>query len=167
MEINETEPTRKPVAVRPATGEQVMNAGDGGIARTILLLRISYWTGAVIDALAAIATLIPNLGGMVYGLSDFVPGADYRYAMGSAASLMLGWVALLIWADRNPLERRFVLAITVFPVIIGLAASEIVAIRAGFLTLAAVVPTLALQLALSMLFLISYARAARMVATWP
>jgi hypothetical protein len=141
-----------------------MTAGKEGIARTILLLRISYWTGAVVDALAAITMLIPSLGGMVYGLSNFTPGADYRYAMGSAASLMLGWTALLLWADRSPLERRFVLVITVFPVVVGLAASEIAAIRAGFLPLASVVPTFVLQPALSLLFPGSYACAAKTVA---
>src|SRR5512133_958728 len=107
--------------------------GEKGMRRTILLLRVSYWIGAVTDALAAIAMLFPDLGGKVYGLSNFTPGADYRYAMGSAASLMLGWTALLLWANRAPLERRFVLVLTVFPVIAGLAASEIAAIRAGFL----------------------------------
>ncbi|RXH24599.1 hypothetical protein XH99_28215 [Bradyrhizobium nanningense] len=135
--------------------------------RTILLLRVSYWIGAVTDALAAIAMLFPSLGSMVYGLSNFTPGADYRYAMGSAASLMLGWTALLVWADRAPLERRFVLVLTVFPVIAGLAASEIAAIRAEFLPFASVVPTFVLQLALSALFLGSYVRAGRMLATWP
>lgn len=139
------------------------HAGDEVIARAIWLLRISYWIGAVTDALAAIAMLIPRLGGMVYGLSDFSPGADYRYAMGSAASLMIGWTALLLWADRRPLERRFVLVITVVPVIAGLVASEITAIRAGFLPLASVLPTFALQLALSVLFFGSYARADRAV----
>ena len=39
-------------------------------------------------------------------LKNFAPGADYRYAMGMGASLMLGWTALLIWADRKPIERR-------------------------------------------------------------
>jgi hypothetical protein len=104
---------------------------------------------------------------MVYGLSNFTPAADYRFAIGSVASLMLGWTVLLLWADRNPLERSFVLVITVFPVVGGLAASEIMAIHAGFLTLAAVLPTFALQLALSILFLVSYARAARISATRP
>lgn len=132
--------------------------------RAVRWLRISFWIGAVTDALAAIAMLFPSLGGMVYGLTDFTPGADYRYAMGSAASLMLGWTALLLWADRASLERRFVLVLTVFPVIAGLAASEVAAIRAGFLPFAAVAPTFALQLVLSVLFLGSYVRAGRIAA---
>jgi hypothetical protein len=32
---------------------------------------------------------------------------------------MAGWTILLLWADRAPLERRGVLAITVFPVVVG------------------------------------------------
>ena len=135
--------------------------------RTILSFRVCYWIGALTDALAAIAMLCPSLREMVYGLSHFTPGADFRYAMGSAASLMLGWTGLLLWADRAPLERRFVLVLTVFPVIAGLAASEIIAIRAGFLPLASVVPTFVLQLALSALFLGSYVRAGRMLAMYP
>lgn len=134
-------------------------AAAEGMTRAILLLRISFWIGAVTDALAALAMLFPRLGGLVYGLSNFDPGADYRYAMGSAASLMLGWTALLLWADRAPLERRFVLVLTVFPVIAGLAASEVAAIHAGFLPPASVVPTFVLQFVLSALFLGSYFRA--------
>jgi hypothetical protein len=137
-----------------------MNDGDA-MARAIRWLRISYWIGAVTDALAALAMVFPRLGAALYGLSGFNPGADYRYAMGTAASLMLGWTALLLWADRAPLQRRFILVLTVCPVIIGLVASEIAAISAGFLPLASVGPTFALQLMLSVLFLGSYARAGR------
>ena len=34
------------------------------------------------------------------GIDDFRPGVEYRYAMSIGASLMLGWTALLVWADR-------------------------------------------------------------------
>ncbi len=33
---------------------------------------------------------------------------------------MIGWTVLLLWADRKPVERKGVLVITVFPVVIGL-----------------------------------------------
>jgi hypothetical protein len=137
------------------------------LARAILWLRISYWIGAVTDAMAAIAMLLPSLGAMVYGLSDFTPGPDYRYAMGSAASLMLGWTALLLWADRAPAQRRFVLVLTVCPVILGLVVSEIVAIHAGFLSFALVVPTFVLQLVLSLVFLGSYIQASKVLPMQP
>lgn len=119
-------------------------------------LRISYWAGAATDAVAAVQILYPPLFGFGMGLPAFHPGADYRYAMGMGASLMLGWTALLLWADRKPLARKGVLLLTVFPVIVGLAANEAHAVVNGFLPLSAVLPIWALQAALSTLFLVSY-----------
>ena len=81
--------------------------------------------------------------------------------MGMGASLMLGWTALLLWADRKPLARKGVLLLTVFPVIAGLAANEAHAVANGFLPLSAVLPIWALQAALSTLFLVSYWRAGK------
>jgi hypothetical protein len=34
--------------------------------------------------------------------------------------LMTGWTFLLIWAIRKPIERRFVILLTAFPVVFGL-----------------------------------------------
>ena len=102
------------------------------------------------------------------GLPRFEPGADYRYAMGMGASLMVGWTALLLWADRRPMERKGVLPLTVLPVIAGLAANQARGVLAGFLPLAAVLPVWALQLGLCALFLSSYRRARRaeVAASW-
>ena len=121
-------------------------------------LRICYWAGAITDFFAAFAMMFSGVGASVYGLHGFHPGADYRYAMGMGAALMLGWTAILIWADRKPVERKFVLVITVFPAITGLIVSELLAVRDGFLPFAAVTPTLILQLALSAFFITAYFR---------
>jgi hypothetical protein len=83
-------------------------------------LRISYWVGAILDGLWVIPMLFPKVGGALYGIKNFDPGGEYRYAMGIGASLMLGWTGLLLWADRKPLERRGVLLLTIFPVKVGL-----------------------------------------------
>ena len=56
-------------------------------------LRISYWTGAVIDGLAALQMLVPALFAITNNLSNFQPDSAYIYAMGMGASLMLGWTA--------------------------------------------------------------------------
>ena len=77
-------------------------------------LRASYWAGAALDALAALSMLVPSLFAATNGLPDFHPGLDYRYAMGMGDSLMLGWTALLLWADRKPLERKGVLLLPCF-----------------------------------------------------
>ncbi len=129
------------------------------MASAIRWLRISYWVGAVVDAVAAVQMLHPPLFAFGMGFQAFDPGADYRYAMGMGASLMLGWTALLLWADRRPMERRGVLPLTVLPVIAGLAANQARGVLAGFLPLPAVLPIWVLQVGLSALFLWSYWRA--------
>jgi len=121
-------------------------------------LRISYRTGAVIDALAAIQMLVPSVFAATNRLSGFRPPWEYKYAMGMGASLMLGWTALLLWADRRPVERRGVLILTVFPVVVGLVANELWALSSGFISLGALVPVLVGQAALVGLFVVSYLR---------
>jgi len=128
---------------------------------TIRWLRICYWVGAVVDAGAAVQMLHPPLFAWGMGLSSFEPGSDYRYAMGMGASLMLGWTALLIWADRKPMERKGVLILTIIPVIAGLAANQAGGVLSGFLQLGPVAGIWSLQALLSTLFLVSYLRARR------
>jgi len=122
-------------------------------------LRISYWAGAILDALAALSMLSPRLFAATNGLPDFHPGADYRYAMGMGASLMLGWTALLLWADRKPLERKGVLLITLAPVVLGLVLNEVIAVRAGFLSALITAPVWIAQSLITGLFVFSYLNA--------
>jgi hypothetical protein len=129
--------------------------------KQIRWLRISYWTGASIDALAAIQMLSPQIFGLTNQLPNFNPGHDFTYAMGLGASLMLGWMVLLLWADRKPLERKGILIITVVPVIVGIAIAKIVAVSSGFTMLESAIPTWGLQLVLIALFTLSYRNARR------
>jgi hypothetical protein len=113
-----------------------------------LWLRISYWTGAIIDGLAGLLMFATAALGYAGRLSSFVPSPEYRYAMGIAAALMFGWTFLLLWGDRKPIARRGILALTVFPVITGIVLSGIVAVATGlapFTKMAATIiaPTLA------------------------
>ena len=125
-------------------------------------LRISYWAGAILDALAALSILSPEVFAATNGLQNFHPGIEYRYAMGMGASLMLGWTALLLWADRKPLERKGVLLITLLPVVLGLALNEIVAVRGGFLSIWMTVPVWFVQAVITSLFIFSYLNARRL-----
>lgn len=129
--------------------------------RAVRWLRISYWVGAIADAIAGVLMLFPKAGRSVYGITDFTPSADYRYAMGLGASLMFGWTALLLWADRKPAERKGVLLITVFPVIFGLALAGVFAVTSELIPASKMVPTWVLQAALATLFVFSYVRATR------
>ena len=124
----------------------------------ILWLRISYWAGAVLDLLAGLTMLFPALFAINNQLSSFYPAPDYRYAMGMGAPLMLAWTALLLWADRKPLERKSVLPITLL-VVLGEVANEIVAARTGYISVGALVPTWIVQAILSVLFIFSYLNA--------
>jgi len=113
------------------------------------LLRAAFLAGAVTDALALGPMLVPRLGQLLWGFTD--PSGPYRFAMGYAASLMLAWTVLLLWAYRDPLPRRFVAALTVL-VIYGLVATEIIAVRAGYLATWRMIPTWVLQAFLLVLF---------------
>jgi len=129
--------------------------------KEIRWLRTSCYTGAVFDGLAVIPMLSPTVGGAVFGIPDFQPGPEYRYAMGLAASLMLGWTALLLWAARSPFRRKGVLVITVFPVIVGLATAGAYAVFTGVVPASGMAPTWAFQTAIASLFIYSYVQAVR------
>lgn len=101
--------------------------------------------------------LVPPLGRLLWDFED--QGGAYRFAMGYGASLMLGWTALLLWASRRPLERRFVAALTVL-VIYGLVATEIVAVVGGHMPAARMISTWILQAVLLGLFATAYHRPA-------
>ena len=79
-----------------------------------------YWLGIVADALWAIALFLPPLFGALVGIPDFSPDQDFRLTMAVAGVLMTGWTILLLWAVRQPIERRFVILLTAFPVVFGL-----------------------------------------------
>jgi hypothetical protein len=113
------------------------------------LLRRAFLAGAVTDALALVPMLIPRVARLVWGFDDL--SGSYQFAMGYGASLMLGWTALLVWAYRRPIERRFVAALTVL-VIYGLVLTEILAVRSGYLAVGRMVPTWCLQAVLLGLF---------------
>ena len=99
--------------------------------RKMRIIQTAYWLGIVADALWAVALVYPPLYGILTGNPDFDPDLPYRLTMGIGASLMAGWTFLLAWAAIQPVERRGVLLLTVFPVIAGLARVSIVGIVYG------------------------------------
>lgn len=122
----------------------------------VKLLRIAYWLGAIFDALTIIPMLIPSIGGKMFGISNFAPGVDYKYAMGIGASLMLGWTMLLIWADRKPKERSGIILLTVFPVLTGLFIFGLYAVNSGMVKFEKMLPILVFQIIISAFFLYCY-----------
>ena len=115
-------------------------------------LRVSYWAGAIADALIAMLVLIPGRMGE----------AEFRYPMGLASTMIVGWTVLLIWADRKPAARKGVLLITVFPVITGLLLSGIYSVAVGLLPATQIIPGSAVGVILIVLMLYSYWKARRL-----
>jgi hypothetical protein len=124
------------------------------------LLRLSYWIGAVFDGAVLVPLLVPAAAKAMFGLDSFAPGSDYRYATAVGAALMAGWTALLLWADRRPVERRGVLLLTVCPVVLGLIAAGVYAVGSGFVRLPYLLPVFASQVGVCALYLVAYRRAA-------
>ena len=112
----------------------------------IIWLRASYWTGAVSDGFATYLMLFPKIA----------HSAEYRYALGLAASLMLGWTILLLWADRKPLDRKAVLLLTAFPVVSGLLLAECYAVFSGIISMEKMLPAGIFLILLISLFSFSY-----------
>ncbi len=124
--------------------------------RKVFWLRLSYWIGAITDGLAVIPLLLPKVGNFLFGRTDFVPGPEYRYAMGMAASLMLGWTLLLIWADRDPVARKGILPLTIFPVVFGIVIAQIYGVLNGFLAIERIIPPWIHLTVVSGLYIFSY-----------
>lgn len=120
----------------------------------ILWLHIAYWVGIILDARAALYMVFPEFNS--HADPAFAASLPYRFAMAYGAALMAGWTALLFWADRKPVERRFVLVLTVCPVIVGLTLSRLVLTAAGKLPIPFTVASLALPVSLTVLFLFAY-----------
>jgi hypothetical protein len=86
----------------------------------MFIIKLPYWLGIAADALWAIALFVPLVFGILLGNPEFNPDIQVRLIMGIGGSLMTGWTFLLLWAVRQPIERRAVSLLTAFPVIFGL-----------------------------------------------
>jgi hypothetical protein len=88
--------------------------------REFFLIKVAYWLGIGADALWAVALLFPPVFAILIGDPDFDPDLQVRLIMGIAGSLMTGWTLLLLWAVRQPIDRRVVILLTAFPVVFGM-----------------------------------------------
>jgi hypothetical protein len=122
----------------------------------VILLKLSFWLGAITDGLAVLPMLFPGIGIALFGGDSIRLGPEYRYAMGFGTSLMAGWTILLLWGAKKPLERRGILLITLFPVITGIVATSIFGVVERLVTLSGMIPLWIHLGILSSLFLFSY-----------
>jgi len=120
------------------------------------MLRISFLIGAITDGLAIIPMAFPRIGSALFGGDSAILGAEYRYAMGIGASLMAGWTTLLLWGAINPIERRDILILTLVPVVTGIIAATVIAVRNRIVLLSRVIPLWIHLGFMSVLFIVSY-----------
>jgi len=80
----------------------------------------------------------------------------------ASASLMLGWTFLLPWADRRPVERRGVLLLTAFPVLVGLGITGSLAAATGATSALNLAPVFVLEITLLTLMISAYVAAGRL-----
>lgn len=85
----------------------------------------------------------------------FASDVGFCYAQRNHLPLMIGWTALLYWADRKPVERRDVVLLTLL-VILGYTAFLIYAIAAGFTPLRGSIDELIREALMIALFAFSY-----------
>lgn len=108
-------------------------------------LRISYWVGAIGDFAIATLVLIPERMG--------VP--SYVYPMGLMSAVAFSWGCMLVWADRQPVERRWVLLPTIL-VGVMLLVAVLFSVSVGAIPLARVWPNLILLPTVVALWSFSY-----------
>jgi hypothetical protein len=128
---------------------------DGSKNRAIRWLRVSYWVGAIVDALVFLEMLFPGALKALTGEIDRDISMEFRLAQAFGAPLMIGWAILLLWADRKPLERRGVLVITVIPVVSGLLIRGVVGAATGVFAGPTAVAAIAVPLLVIALFTFS------------
>jgi hypothetical protein len=85
-----------------------------------LFTRFTYWYGAVLDFLVFLDMIMSIIFEFSISIPNVSTDISYKYQTGTGAFLMLGWTALLIWADRKPIVRKDVLLLTAIPVVIGI-----------------------------------------------
>ena len=76
------------------------------MTKSLLLLRLSYWTAAIADFVVGILILMPERMGVT----------EITYPMGLASVVVFSWAVMLMIADRKPIERKWILVPTILVV---------------------------------------------------
>ena len=118
------------------------------------LVRITYLLGAVIDLLAGVQLLLPE-STRILGFEGLRASGKVGLPATTAAVLMFGFTAILVWGQVRPVERRAILLITL-SVIVTLAVVNVVSGLMDVQSWNALVGPLAIQTVLGTLFATSY-----------
>ncbi len=120
----------------------------------ILLLRVSYWAGAIADAFVFFQMIFPSI--LIDSMSlDIEVTKEFQFALLIGAPLMLAWTFLLIWADRKPVERRSIIPLTTFIIAWNLFVM-VYFVSINFVTLEAFLPNIIMSSTLLALYIVAY-----------
>ncbi|MGY5881011.1 MAG: hypothetical protein RTV31_12215 [Candidatus Thorarchaeota archaeon] len=119
-------------------------------------IRTMYWVGIILDALVGIDILQTIVTGQSIGV--FVPQLTegITYLAIQVAVFMFGWTVLLYWGVRDPINRRALLLMTAFPVVVGLLASNLYVLFVGLSTDTTIVVNIVIQSILFVSLLTSF-----------
>ena len=98
----------------------------------ILLLKASYIIGAVLMFNLFILMLFPISFFRMYGIGSIIITEELRIAMYFGAPFLLGWAVLMIIGFFKPFEMKYVLFITIVPILTGLLSLHIYCILYDF-----------------------------------
>ena len=130
----------------------------------LISIRVAYWVGVIFDFLSALATTIYMLSPgdtFINDIFGYTTITDIGYAiLVFETALMWGWTALLIWADRKPIDRRGVLLLTLVPVVGMMLVFNTVGFVGGnpFIS----VFTIVIQSLIIVLYIVSYVLATKL-----
>ncbi|TFH05465.1 MAG: hypothetical protein E4H14_12700 [Candidatus Thorarchaeota archaeon] len=119
-------------------------------------VRTMYWVGIILDAIVGIDILQATVTGQSFGI--FLPPLTegIRYLEIQVAIFMFGWTALLYWGSREPINRRIILLMTAFPVVVGLMSSNIYVLLIGLSSAITVTMNIVIQSILFVSLLLSF-----------
>lgn len=94
-------------------------------------LRSAMIVGCIVDAVMVLIFSVPILRIIIFGENSLYHTDLYEWAMRLVASVGAGWTLLLFWAALKPFERKDVLILTVFPLLLGSYLSTFLGYLAG------------------------------------
>jgi len=125
--------------------------------KTIRWLRITYWWGIIADTIETIRMSFPTLFVSSGGLT-ISPDIGLKFGLLYGVPVMLGWILLLFWADRRPVERKGIL-LCLIPVIVAYMIVQGIGISMGVARFSNMALNFVLQTILISLCVISYVKA--------
>lgn len=83
-------------------------------------IKVVYLLGVIVDGIWAVILAFPSLYKVITNNPSLELSLQFKVILIITSSLMFGWTLLLFWAYKEPIERRFILIITAFPVVFGI-----------------------------------------------